>query len=141
LRFYWDRVVKHFGQGLPLRPELCRYSNSKYVSATELVEVTLGLPEYHVRKNLRPVSISMTFHLNESATAQLREFIKDKPLARWATVVVEGIVFVRKCDAVEIAENPPRQLLAEGCDSKDAATKPRPCEPFGHKKSGPLRPA
>jgi hypothetical protein len=86
---------------LPLPPELCRYSNSKYANAAEPANITLDLPDYFVRKN-PPAGFYIDDLSFEMASAQLKEIHRDNPLARWAAVVVEGIVFVRKYNVVEI---------------------------------------
>ena len=55
---------------LPLTPELCRYSNSKYASATEPAEIDLMLPEYHIRVN-PPVGFNIDDASFESVGTQL----------------------------------------------------------------------
>jgi hypothetical protein len=88
---------------LPLTPELCRYSNSRYTSATESAEIDVALPEFHIR-----VKPPAGFHIDdaslESASTQLLRIREYNPFARWATVVVEGILTVRKYNVIEIQQ-------------------------------------
>jgi hypothetical protein len=83
---------------VPLRPqakELCKYSDSTYVSADERPEVWLAIPDNHVRGNPPPL-----FAVNDSsfvyASNELRRIYKDHPSLFQVIVVVDGFVSLRK---------------------------------------------